>query len=175
MRYLAQALILAFFLLHGNHPAEGAQNKRRKSTPTPAPQFEVYPSIELATVLDQSKDLPPNTSLLEPSEESNSISQLQQDEAQHRPKKLSATGLSNVQSKNLEFEAVPADQRELIAERLKWVERILLETGKAYDYRMMTVSQLKKVFEQSTQSSATPDRGSRPDRTAEVPLPPQAL
>lgn len=166
--------IIAFCLLHDNGPAEAAQNKRRKASPTPAPRVEIYPSIEFTTALGQSKDFEPNPSPLEPSEESNSTPQLQDDSLQ-RPKKLSAIEPSNVQIKNFQYEAVPSDQRERIAERLKWVERIILETGKAYDYRMMTVSQLKKVLEQSTQTSPTQDRGSRPDRSAEVPLPPQAL
>lgn len=44
------------------------------------------------------------------------------------------------------FDPVPANHAPQIAERLKLVELLILRYGRAYDYRQMTLPELKAVF-----------------------------
>jgi hypothetical protein len=43
------------------------------------------------------------------------------------------------------YESVPDDQRELIARRLTLVSQLILEHGRAYDYRALTLAQLEAL------------------------------
>jgi len=49
--------------------------------------------------------------------------------------------------KNLDqFDAVPAAQREPITRRLRLIEKLLLEHGRAYDYRSVTIAELNAIL-----------------------------
>jgi len=45
------------------------------------------------------------------------------------------------------FDSVPPEQRALIAQRLALIEKLILEQGRAYDYRTLTVAQLVAIAE----------------------------
>jgi hypothetical protein len=49
--------------------------------------------------------------------------------------------------KNLDqFDAVPASQREPVSRRLRLIEKLLLEHGRAYDYRSITIAELNAIL-----------------------------
>ena len=57
------------------------------------------------------------------------------------------------------FDPVPSSQRGAIAKRLKLVERLILEHGRAYDYRLLTNAELETILrtlEKSESSKAAP-------------------
>lgn len=47
--------------------------------------------------------------------------------------------------KRISYETVPSKQREAFVERLEITRRILMKTGRAYDYKTMTLSELRIV------------------------------
>lgn len=65
------------------------------------------------------------------------------------------------------FEQVPAEHVESIAGRIKLVEQILRDYGRAYDYRVMTTRQLQAVLDRlDEQSKAEPDAESSSEDSA---------
>ncbi len=62
---------------------------------------------------------------------------------QFTPNQISSNGLK----KGLEaFDPVPADQVDPIVKRLKLVDRLIREHGRAYDYRIHTVRELEQIL-----------------------------
>jgi hypothetical protein len=62
--------------------------------------------------------------------------------------------------KNLEaFDPVPAAQREPISRRLKLIEKLIVEHGRAYDYRAVTLAELNAILAQLNSPGAPQRQG----------------
>ena len=55
-----------------------------------------------------------------------------------------------------EYDQVPKDHIDEISERIQVVDQILRKTGKAYDYRSVTLAELKKILQDSDEEKITP-------------------
>ncbi len=57
-----------------------------------------------------------------------------------------------------QFETVPASQREPISRRLKLIEKLIVEHGRAYDYRTVTIAELNAILQHLNSPGTRPER-----------------
>jgi uncharacterized protein YkwD len=96
---------------------------------------------------------------------------LAQKSAPTSPLKASATAPthSEVLIEKGKFDHVPSDQVDSIARRLKLVEVLLRKYGRAYDYRIHTLSELETIL-----ANLEPSPNETGSAETELPLPPNA-
>jgi hypothetical protein len=55
-------------------------------------------------------------------------------------------------AQDLPYASVPEDKREQLVERIRLVAQILRKTGRAYDYRTLKTTELRRLHDQALES-----------------------
>lgn len=140
MKSLSIHIIVLSLLLFGSQAQVHASQGRTLLASYPATEDSIAPGVMAPTPVEVTSSVQIKTQLQAPAP------------APKAPPVQNAAPVASAAS----FDAVPFSQIEPVIQRLKVIEELIRTQGRAYDYRALTLKQLKGILSQLQSAGAKP-------------------